>query len=404
MRGSHRGPSGHSRRRVILILLIVLLGLGVFRYTRPLPALYPISNLPVVPSVSPVLTWPASGQAAIGAAGYSVLASSPTQTMLPTASTAKLITALTVLKKYPLALGQSGPTITLSSNDVTIYNNYVAEQGSVATVTAGEQISEYQMLQGMLLPSANNLADSLAIWAYGSLPAYRVAAVVEVHSLGLSQTQVGTDASGFLPSTKSTTHDLVLLGEAALQNPVLAQIVNQTHATLPVAGTVPNVNWLLGEDGIIGIKTGNNNQSGGVYIFAAKYAITPTHSVTIIGALQNTPTLQNALDAGIVLLNSAKRNFSLMNSVVAGQTVGHYSVPWGSSVAAVATRAVPVVAWAQKPPQPVVSLHTIQAPQTTGTTVGTLSSGGSDPGTTTLVLQQKITSPSWWWRLIRHTT
>ena len=38
----------------------------------------------------------------------------------------------------------------------------------MASVAAGEQISQYQALQAMLIPSANNVADSLARWAFGS--------------------------------------------------------------------------------------------------------------------------------------------------------------------------------------------------------------------------------------------
>jgi len=43
-----------------------------------------------------------------------------------------------------------------------------------------------------------------------------------------------------LPATTSTAHDLILIGFQALNNPVIAQIVDQTQVTLPVAGVVKN--------------------------------------------------------------------------------------------------------------------------------------------------------------------
>lgn len=375
-------------------------------YLRPLPALYPVSNVKALSQAAPgsvSLNWPSNAaEAAVGAEGYGVLDTNGSQTMRPTASTAKLITALTVLKKYPLKVGQQGPYITLSSSDVDIYNKYLAEDGSVVPVAAGEQISEYQMLQGMMLPSANNMADSLAIWAFGSLAAYKTAATDELNTLGLSSTQIGSDASGFLPDTESTAHDLVVLGEAAFSNAALADIVGQTQATLPVAGTVYNVNSLLGQDGIVGIKTGNSDQAGGVFIFAAKYSLDSSHSVTIVGAVQGTPDLESALNDAIPLLDSAKNNFSLVRIARAGQVVGHYVVPWASSVNAVAAHDVDEVAWASQPPKPLLGMHAIYAPQKAGATVGKLSSSVSTSNNTSVVLQKAISSPPIWWRLVRH--
>jgi D-alanyl-D-alanine carboxypeptidase (penicillin-binding protein 5/6) len=39
-------------------------------------------------------------------------------------------------------------------------------------VQLGEELSEYQALQALLLPSANNIAETLARWAFGSIDAY----------------------------------------------------------------------------------------------------------------------------------------------------------------------------------------------------------------------------------------
>ena len=395
--------SSHRKHHFILILSVVIVALAILMYTRPLPALYPINDVKAVTAASNVsLAWPAIGEAAIGATNYGVLTTNGTQTMRPTASTAKLITALTVLKRYPLPLGQQGPTITLNGADVAIYNKYAAENGSVAKVVAGEEISEYQMFQAMLLPSANNMADSLATWAFGSLSEYSVAAKQLVSSLGLTNTKVGSDASGFLPDTVSTAHDLMLLGQATMQNPVLAQIVNQTKATLPIAGVVTNVNWMIGEDGVIGIKTGNTDQAGGVYIFASQYLLDKTHSVTIIGTIQGVPTLQDSMNDAIPLLDSAKQNFNLSTPVKASQTVAHYDVPWSNAVNAIATKNVSVVTWAASTPQLIPALHAIYAPENTGAQVGTLSTVLYGSTTENVVLQHAIHAPPWWWRIIRH--
>ena len=193
-----------GKQWLYLLMVVVVLGIyGFWAITRPLPGLVPPSSTSQLRVTTPAtqLSWPASGQSAVGILGTGTALSHGTQMPVPTASTAKLITALTVLGIKPLALGEQGPTITLTASDMALYSSYLAQQGSDVQVTAGEQISEYQMLEAMLLPSANNMADSLAIWAFGSLPAYAQAANQYLDDVGLVETHVGSDASGFSPTT-----------------------------------------------------------------------------------------------------------------------------------------------------------------------------------------------------------
>ena len=341
---------GRNRRnprltRGLIIILIVLAAAAVFGYSRPLPLINPHNSLKLGAQGVTKLDWPSSGQAAVGAVNYGLLASSGYQTPKPTASIAKLVTALAVLNKYPLGPGQQGPVITLTAADVALYDQYAAEDGSVVTVQAGEQITEYQALEAMMLPSANNMADSLAIWAFGSLSNYGTFANQFVTTLGLKNTHIGSDASGFLPDTTSTATDLVTLGMDVLKTPVLAAITDETQATLPVVGVVNNVNWLLGQDGIIGIKTGNSNQAGGVYLFAADDNVNSSQTVTIVGAVQGLANLQTALDQTVTLLTSVKQNFTLSTLVKAGQVVGYYQTPWKDIIPATAKNDLSAVIW-----------------------------------------------------------
>src|SRR5207245_1841316 len=128
--------------------------------------------LPTTALSPPKITWPAYGQAGIGAAGYGLLSVAGAQTAAPIASVAKVMTALAVLSQKPLELNQQGPTITITEEDVASYENYVTQGGSVVRVDSGEQISEYQALQAMLIPSANNMAFTLSRWAFGSTDNY----------------------------------------------------------------------------------------------------------------------------------------------------------------------------------------------------------------------------------------
>jgi D-alanyl-D-alanine carboxypeptidase len=399
-----------SKKFIVGLLIILMVGV-VVNYFRPIPPITAVKTLKTEASTITPLQWPdiGSAQAAIGADGYGLLATDGPQIEQPTASTAKLVTALMVLKKYPLQIGQTTtPIITLGPNDVAIYKAYLAEDGSVAAVTAGEQISEYQALQAMLLPSANNIADSLAIWAYGSLINYSVAANSYLANVGLKNTIIGTDASGFLPSTTSTASNLTLLGLDALQNPVIAQIVAEKQTIIPVAGVIYNVNQLLGQNGVVGIKTGNSDQAGGVYVFAANDEVdkvSPRHDVLIVGTIQGVPTLANSFTLGEQLINFAENTFNQSIVATVNEQVGYYRVPWDkNNVYALSQSQLTSINWSTNYPKPALTLNALKGSKLAGSSiVGKISEWRSTTNydISNVVLSQNISSAPWWWRILR---
>jgi len=384
---------------LVSLFLVVLLGayVGWSSFVVPRHALAGTlsAEAPHLAGTATALTWPATGQAAVGAVGYGVLARHNTATTLPTASVTKLITALCVLQKHPLQPGEAGPTITISQQDVDSYNYYLANHGSLIAVRVGQRLSERQAIEAMLLRSANNMADTLARWAYGSLPAYATFANSYVASHGLADTHVGTDASGFDPSTVSTASDLVKLGEIVMQQPVLSTIVGEKSVAIPESGTVRNTNNLLGQHGIVGIKTGNNDQDPGAYLLAAKYQ-TQGHTVTIVGAVMGAHNISAAKQAGVQLLLSAQPNFTTRTIVAKGQTVGTYRVPWASPVAITADQDLTVFGWRGTPLSTTISLKRIVSAITPGQTVGTITSGTA---TASVSLPHAVAAPPLSWRL-----
>lgn len=385
----------------LAILLLAAVALGVFSYTRPLPLLQPqYQAVPPIAAQNVSLPWPDTGQAAIGAVGFGVLAINHSSQPVPMASVAKIITALAVLKQKPLALGQQGPTITFDSTDISYYQTYASQGGSVAKVVDGETISEYQALQTMLLPSANNVAESLSRWAYGSPEAYVTYANQFAKDLGMTQTTVA-DASGFSPATTSTARDLVALGQAALGNPVLAQIVGQSQAAVPVAGEIMSTNWLLGSDGFVGIKTGNTDEAGGCYLFATSQTV-GTQNVTIVGAIMGAPSLQAAVNGGQTLADAAKTSFSDTVAVKSGQVVGAYKLPWGGTVEAVAQNNLSAVTWRGTKITPLATLNPLKATTGANSQAGAVYvSAGQKTTTVSVVIRQTIPKPPLEWRLLR---
>ncbi len=216
----------------------------------------------------PGTVWPAYGQAAFVRSGDAQIHAGPNQHSAAIASVAKVMTAYVVLRDHPLRLGEEGPVITLSDADVADTDRRRGQQESVVSIAAGEELTERQALQALLLPSANNIAAVLARWDAGS-PRRFVARMNSIaRSLGMTRTRY-TDPSGYDDATVSTAADQVRIVDRALHLPAFASIVATPSATIPVAGTIRNTNTLLGHDGFVGVKTGSTAAAGGCFAFRA---------------------------------------------------------------------------------------------------------------------------------------
>ncbi len=131
-------------------------------------------------------------------------------------------------------------------------------------VRAGEQLTERQLLEALLIPSGNNIARMLAARVAGSETRFVAEMNAEARALGMDHT-IYTDPSGFDPSTVSTAADQLRVFQRAMRFPVFRQIVSMASVTLPVAGTLTNYNPLIAE-GYAG-KTGSDSAAGGCLAF-----------------------------------------------------------------------------------------------------------------------------------------
>ena len=86
-------------------------------------------------------------------------AASPDEQPVPIASLAKVMTAYLTLKRYPLSGAQDGFTITVTAAQAQAEAQDAAQGQSVVAVQAGEQLTERQLLEALLIPSGNNIAQ-----------------------------------------------------------------------------------------------------------------------------------------------------------------------------------------------------------------------------------------------------
>ncbi len=335
------------------------------------------------------MEWPNIGSAAIGAANYGVLTTNNEGEATPTASIAKVILAIAIMHKEPLDVGETGSTITITSEDEDLYNSELAQNGSVVPVQIGYDLTEYEALQALLLPSGNNIAITLANWAFGSEEEYIKYATNMLEEMGVTNTTVA-DASGYSPSTVSTPSDLIIIGQEALTYPVLAEIVNQESATIPLAGTVYNVNSDLGQSDINGIKTGNTDEAGGCFLFSATRTISGKQ-ITLIGAVQKLETLSDALSVAPDLVDMGFENFVYAEGVPVSKSVGTLTTAWGETSDVIAKDDISQVVWSG------TSLtRTVTTSPAISGTVGKVTVGNYS---TDLILKTDLSKPSIIWRL-----
>ncbi len=322
------------------------------------------------------------------------------------ASVAKLMTALVVTEDKPLAVDDAGPTIVIDAADVADYQARLAAGESVLKVAAGEQITEYDALQGLLIPSGNNIAAVLSKWDAGSVGAMVQKLNARAASMHLANTHFD-DPAGVSPKTTSTPNDLFHIAVAAMADKAIAKVVGSVQATLPVAGTVYNVDSVLGQDGIVGVKTGSGigNATGSLpisnFVFASKQTV-GGQSYLVVGAVMGQDTLADAFKATLALIDAVKPAVQYQPYLATGADVATYATPWGGRSDIKAAHAVRFFTWPGLVLRRVLTLASVTAPVEAGRQVGHLSLHlGDQSASILLTMASPLDKPGLRWRLTR---
>ncbi len=193
-------------------------------------------------------------------------------TQLPMASLTKLMTALIAIE-YCEDL--TGTVVTVPGNLQNYYDLPVAEL-SMADLVSGEQLSMYDMLHCLLLPSGNDAAVAIAeYWGY---EVFISMMNQRAESLGCTNTHFvnphGLDADGHYSSAR----DLYVITQKLREYPVFTEIAEKSSYELPATNMQPartiNSSILLQRtdlseyyvDYIKGYKTGNTDAAGRCFV------------------------------------------------------------------------------------------------------------------------------------------
>jgi serine-type D-Ala-D-Ala carboxypeptidase (penicillin-binding protein 5/6) len=307
---------GRRRLRALLgAVLVLLLAYTAFAAARhPLKDTSRVLNEQHRTYVS-AMRWPQQGQAAI-VLGNGQPAASPHEQPVPIASLAKVMTAYLTLERYPLSGAQDGFTFTVTEAQAQVE----AQGQSVVAVRAGEQLTERQLLEALLIPSGNNIARMLAAQVAGSDTRFIAEMNAEARALGMDHTFY-TDPSGFDPGTVSTAADELRVFQRAMRFPVFRQIVSMASVTLPVAGTLTNFNPLIAE-GYAG-KTGSDSAAGGCLAFFTHMTV-GGHGLTAVGVVLGQG---EGSDTSVILAAAGEAAKQLVESVASAIPVSTIAAP-----------------------------------------------------------------------------
>ncbi|CAL9474908.1 hypothetical protein SUDANB132_02908 [Streptomyces sp. enrichment culture] len=392
-----------------LVLLLVIV-FAVVQNFRPLPA--PTLELTAEESYTfdggkPEIPWPAAGQAALDVQGIGTFGSSGEQKPVPIASVAKVMTAYLILRDHPLKSGAEGPMLKI---DELAEQQSDAGQESTVKVTAGDEISQREAVESVLIASANNVARLLARWDAGSEKAFVEKMNEAAEDLGMTNTTY-TDPSGLNDTTVSTAVDQVKLAKEAMKQPAFREVAAMMSYDDYKGVNHSNWNQLVGHNDVVGIKTGTTTSALGNLVFAAKKEV-DGETRTVVGAVVRQPAggkdntiLSAALTAGDDLIRAAQGALESATILKKGTVVGHVDDGLGGRTPVAVTEDVKAVGWAGLSVKLTFAADELPRTAEAGTKVGTLTvgDGTSSAVKVPVALQEDLVEPAFADRLTRLT-
>lgn len=201
-----------------------------------------------------------------------LLYSKNSETKYYPASITKLMTALLVAERTNLS-----DTVTFSKAATTNL-----EAGAVTlNMTEGDKLTVEQSLYGLMLKSANDVANGLAEHVSGSVSSFAQLMNAKARELGCTNTNF-VNPNGLTNSSHYTTpHDMALIAKAAFQNGVVRKVCSTVRYQIPAtkkagARTVTMGHKMINSSdsryypGVLGGKTGFTSAAGNTLVTYAE--------------------------------------------------------------------------------------------------------------------------------------
>lgn len=187
------------------------------------------------------------------------------------ASITKIMTALLTLEA--VGRGELDLNDVITMDDAALAD--LTPDSSTAGLQAGEEITVRNLLYCLLLASANEAANALAIAVAGDIPTFVEQMNQRAQELGMSGTHFVNPHGLHSDDHYTTARDIFKMAKQAMTHATFREIVSTGTYTVPATNlsgerTLYNTNALLTSalhpgytySGTIGIKTGSTGQAG----------------------------------------------------------------------------------------------------------------------------------------------
>lgn len=264
-----------------------------------------------------------------------ILYSKNANSIMYPASTTKIMTAILTLENCNLS-----DTAVVSHNAVfSIPSGY-----STASLVEGEVLTIEQLLNVLLIPSANDAAVVLAEHIAGSVEAFSDMMNSKAVELGCLNTHFVNPNGIHNENHYSTAYDLALIGRYAMQFPTFKEISSKTRYTLPITNAYSKEDRIFNTTNDLikpnysssptnyyykyatGGKTGYTDPAGQCIVATATKDNISLIAVTLHGDFTEDNLSQRALDCK-ALFEYGFNNFSMVSIAQKGDVASNMKVP-----------------------------------------------------------------------------
>ena len=208
------------------------------------------------------------------------------------ASTTKILTALVVLENCDV-----NETVTVSQKAIDL----VPSGYSTAELKAGEKFSVYDLLQAMLIPSANEAANALAEHVSGSVEAFAKICNRRAKELGCEMLHFVNPNGVHDENHYCCAYDLYQIAKECRKHDVFNEIVKRSEFTVPATDVCPkgdrtfaNTNEMLSVASpryylpyCTGVKTGHTSSAGECLVSSSSKDDLDLICVVLGGSIKN---------------------------------------------------------------------------------------------------------------------
>lgn len=230
------------------------------------------------------------------------------QTYFP-ASITKILTALLVIENCSL-----DEVVTFSQN--AVYN--VEAGSSNMSMETGDRLTVKECLYGLMLQSANEVANALAEHVAGTTEEFAEMMNEKAKELGCVDSHFANPSGLNNPDHYTSAYDMALIAKAAFENPTFVEIDSSTYYSIPPTKlnkegrTIYTHHAMLKKNdsryypGIIGGKTGYTSLAGNTLVTCAQKNGMTLISVILNGHQTHYSDTKTLLDFGFENFQSLK--------------------------------------------------------------------------------------------------